>query len=63
MTAGALPVDGISTTYWPYEVAVSEGLIAVATNTGAVVVRRDAVSLGRETATSHEELRSVVTVF
>lgn len=41
MTAAALPTDGISTTYWPYQLAVSEGLIAVATNTGAVVVRRE----------------------
>lgn len=37
----ALPTDGISTTYWPYQLAVSEQLIAVATNTGAVVVRRE----------------------
>jgi outer membrane protein assembly factor BamB len=35
-----LPRDGINTTYWPYQVAVGAGLIAVATNTGAVVVRR-----------------------
>jgi outer membrane protein assembly factor BamB len=42
MTSTAtLPRDGINTTYWPYQVAVSAGLIAVATNTGAVVVRRD----------------------
>lgn len=40
MTSAALPTDGINTTYWPYQVAVSPGLIAVATNTGAVVVRR-----------------------
>ena len=40
MTSAPLPTDGINTTYWPYEVAVSPGLIAVATNTGAVVVRR-----------------------
>lgn len=38
--AAALPTDGINTTYWPYRVAVSPGLIAVATNTGAAVVRR-----------------------
>jgi outer membrane protein assembly factor BamB len=41
MTSAALPTDGISTTYWPYQVAVSPGLIAVATNTGAAVVRRE----------------------
>ena len=40
MTSAALPTDGINTTYWPYQVAVSDGLIAVATNTAAVVVRR-----------------------
>ena len=41
MTSARLPTDGISTTYWPYEVVVSPGLIGVATNTGAVVVRRE----------------------
>ena len=41
MTAAPLPTDGINTTYWPYQLAVSPGLIAVATNTGAVVVRRE----------------------
>jgi outer membrane protein assembly factor BamB len=41
MTSAALPTDGINTTHWPYQVAVSPGLIAVATNTGAAVVRRD----------------------
>jgi hypothetical protein len=41
MTSAALPVDGINTTYWPYQTAVSPGLVAVATNTGAVVVRRE----------------------
>jgi outer membrane protein assembly factor BamB len=41
MTSAALPTDGISTTYWPYEVAVSAGLVAVATNTGAAVMRRE----------------------
>ena len=41
MTSAALPTDGISTTYWPYEVVVSRRLIGVATNTGAVVVRRE----------------------
>lgn len=41
MTSARLPTDGISTTYWPYQVAVSAGLVAVATNTGAVVTRRE----------------------
>ncbi|MET0837436.1 MAG: PQQ-binding-like beta-propeller repeat protein [Marmoricola sp.] len=41
MTSAALPTDGINTTFWPYQVAVSPGLIAVATNTGAAVVRRE----------------------
>jgi len=41
MTSAVLPTDGVNTTYWPYQVAVSAGLIAVATNTGAVVVRRE----------------------
>jgi hypothetical protein len=41
MTSARLPVDGINTTYWPYQVAVSAGLVAVATNTGAVVTRRE----------------------
>ena len=41
MTSAALPTDGINTTYWPYQLAVSDRLIAVATNTAAVVVRRE----------------------
>ncbi len=41
LTSAALPTDGINTTYWPYQLAASAGLIAVATNTGAVVVRRE----------------------
>jgi outer membrane protein assembly factor BamB len=41
MTSAPLPTDGISTTYWPYELAVTDSLLAVATNTGAVVVRRE----------------------
>ena len=41
MTSAPLPTDGINTTYWPYQVAVSPGMIAVATNTGAAVVRRE----------------------
>lgn len=35
-----LPVHGIDTTYWPYQVAVAGSLLAVVTNTGAVVLRR-----------------------
>ena len=41
LTSAPLPTDGINTTYWPYQVVVSPQLIAVATNTGAVVVRRE----------------------
>lgn len=41
MTSAPLPTDGINTTHWPYQLAVSAGMIAVATNTGAVVVRRE----------------------
>ena len=33
-----LPTDGISTTYWPYRIALSGSTLAVATNTGAVLV-------------------------
>lgn len=40
MRSYPLPTDGINTTYWPYELAVSPGAIAVATNTGAVVLHR-----------------------
>jgi hypothetical protein len=36
----ALPVDGVSTTYWPYQLAVTGDAIGVVTNTGAVVARR-----------------------
>jgi outer membrane protein assembly factor BamB len=36
----ALPVDGISTTYWPYQLLASPDLIGVVTNTGAVLARR-----------------------
>jgi hypothetical protein len=35
-----LPTDGINTTYWPYQLAVSGDLVVVVTNTGAVVLRR-----------------------
>jgi hypothetical protein len=41
MASARLPTDGINTTWWPYQVAVSGGLIAVATNTGTVVARRE----------------------
>jgi hypothetical protein len=36
----ALPTDGISTTYWPYQLAVTQDAIGVVTNTGGVVARR-----------------------
>lgn len=35
-----LPTDGVSTTFWPYAVALSPSLVALATNTAAVVARR-----------------------
>jgi hypothetical protein len=35
-----LPTDGISTTYWPYQLLVTADLLGVVTNTGAVVARR-----------------------
>jgi hypothetical protein len=35
-----LPVDGINTTYWPYQLAVTGDAIGVVTNTGAVVAAR-----------------------
>jgi hypothetical protein len=35
-----LPVDGINTTYWPYQLLVTPDLLGVMTNTGAVVARR-----------------------
>lgn len=39
-TQAHLPTDGINTTYWPYQVVVTDRLVGVATNTGAVVLRR-----------------------
>lgn len=36
-----LPVDGISTTYWPYQLLATPDLIGVVTNTGAVIARRE----------------------
>ncbi|MGY2876999.1 hypothetical protein ACVW00_004189 [Marmoricola sp. URHA0025 HA25] len=35
-----LPVDGISTTYWPYQLLATPDLLGVVANTGAVVARR-----------------------
>jgi hypothetical protein len=35
-----LPVDGINTTYWPYQLLATPDLLGVVTNTGAVVARR-----------------------
>jgi hypothetical protein len=35
-----LPVDGINTTYWPYQLLATSDLLGVVTNTGAVVTRR-----------------------
>lgn len=40
MSSYPLPTDGINTTFWPYQVAVTDRLVAVVTNTGAVVLRR-----------------------
>ena len=40
MTSVPLPTDGVSTTYWPYQVVVTDHLVGVATNTSAVVARR-----------------------
>ncbi|MBO9522782.1 MAG: PQQ-binding-like beta-propeller repeat protein [Nocardioidaceae bacterium] len=36
-----LPTDGIRTTYWPYQLAVTDKLIGVVTNTGGVVTTRE----------------------
>lgn len=36
-----LPTDGVSTTYWPYQLLVTDDLIGVVTNTGGVLARRD----------------------
>jgi len=38
-----LPVDGISTTYWPYQLLATPDVLGVVTNTGAVLARREAV--------------------
>jgi outer membrane protein assembly factor BamB len=37
----ALPVDGINTTYWPYQLLATDQLLGVVTNTGAVVAQRE----------------------
>ncbi|ROR89233.1 putative pyrroloquinoline-quinone binding quinoprotein [Nocardioides aurantiacus] len=39
-TSTPLPTDGVSTTFWPYAVVLSPSLVALATNTAAVVARR-----------------------
>ncbi|RNL61998.1 hypothetical protein EFK50_09215 [Nocardioides marmoriginsengisoli] len=36
-----IPVDGVSTTYWPYQLLVTDSLLGVVTNTGAVVAQRE----------------------
>ncbi|MFL6155289.1 MAG: PQQ-binding-like beta-propeller repeat protein [Marmoricola sp.] len=36
-----LPVDGLSTTYWPYQLLVTEHLLGVVTNTGGIVADRE----------------------
>ena len=36
-----IPVDGISTTYWPYQLLATPDLLGVVTNTGAVIARRE----------------------
>jgi len=35
-----LPTDGINTTYWPYQVVLTDKLLTVVTNTGSVVLAR-----------------------
>lgn len=47
-TSQPLPTDGVSTTYWPYQVLVTEDLIGVITNTGGVLVRREPLSVVEE---------------
>lgn len=39
-TSYALPTDGINTTYWPYQLAVTPHLIGIVTNVGGVVTGR-----------------------
>lgn len=40
MSSYPLPRDGISTTFWPYQLAVTDRAVAVVTNTGAVLLSR-----------------------
>ncbi|HEX4191169.1 MAG TPA: PQQ-binding-like beta-propeller repeat protein [Marmoricola sp.] len=35
-----LPTDGVNTTYWPYQLLATTGLVGVVTNTGGVLVGR-----------------------
>ena len=39
-TTYPLPTDGLSTTYWPYQLLVTDDLLGVVTNTGGVLARR-----------------------
>ena len=41
-----LPTDGVSTTYWPYQLVVTDRLIGVVTNTGGIVADRDVGAVG-----------------
>lgn len=41
-----LPVDGLSTTYWPYQLLSTDKLIGVVTNTGGVLADRDVGGVG-----------------
>jgi outer membrane protein assembly factor BamB len=41
MVAYPLPTDGINTTFWPYQLAVTGDLIVMMTNIGAVAVERE----------------------
>jgi outer membrane protein assembly factor BamB len=42
----AMPTDGVSTTYWPYQLVSTDRLIGVVTNTGGVLADRDVGGLG-----------------
>ena len=48
MTPAALPTDGINTTYWPYQLAVSDGLIAVGRTAVPLLLYRDDPAAARE---------------
>lgn len=41
-----LPTDGVSTTYWPYQLLSTDRLIGVVTNTGGILADRDVGGLG-----------------